>query len=103
VKRRNGSGDELVEMAAHACLVAKDAATNLQELLGGSSRLATLALQQCERELDELERTVPGSSFEHLVTTQLVEDMARLGCRLIETAGALSKAVEADSMEKPPG
>jgi phosphate transport system protein len=56
MKRRNGSGDELVEMAAHACLVAKDAATNLQELLSGSSRLAALALRQCERELDELER-----------------------------------------------
>src|ERR1700739_4684753 len=58
MKRPNGSGDELVEMAAHACLVAKDAATNLQELLAGSSRLATLTLQQCESELDELERAV---------------------------------------------
>jgi len=75
VKRRNGSGDELVEMAAHACLVAKDAATNLQELLGGSSRLATLALQQCERELDELERTVHQKLPRAI--TRVSEDKAR--------------------------
>jgi len=56
--------------------------------------------------LDELERTIPGSSVERLVTAQLVEDVARLGCRLIETAGALSKAVESGPCErdaKPPG
>jgi len=75
VKRRNGSGDELVEMAAHACLVAKDAATNLQELLAGSSRLATLTLRQCERELDELER----AAHEKLpqAITRVSEDKAR--------------------------
>ena len=75
MKRRNGSGDELVEMAAHACLVAKDAATNLQELLAGSSRLATLTLRQCERELDELER----SAHEKLprAITRVSEDKAR--------------------------
>lgn len=47
-----------MHMAAHACLVAKDAALNLQELLTNSSRLAGLTLRQCERELDELERRV---------------------------------------------
>ncbi len=75
MKRRNGSGDELVEMAAHACLVAKDAATNLQELLAGSSRLATLALRQCERELDELERTVHQKLPRAI--TRVSEDKAR--------------------------
>ena len=75
MKRRNGSGDELVEMAAHACLVAKDAATNLQELLAGASRLATLTLHQCERELDELER----SAHQKLprAITRVSEDKAR--------------------------
>ena len=75
MKRRNGSSDELVEMAAHACLVAKDAATNLQELLAGSSRLATLTLRQCERELDELER----AAHEKLprAITRVSEDKAR--------------------------
>jgi phosphate transport system protein len=75
MKRRNGLGDELVEMAAHACLVAKDAATNLQELLTGSTRLATLALRQCESELDELER----AAHEKLpqAITRVSEDKAR--------------------------
>lgn len=75
MKRRNGSSDELVEMAAHACLVAKDAATNLQELLAGSSRLATLTLRQCERELDELERSAH-EKLPHAIT-RVSEDKAR--------------------------
>jgi phosphate transport system protein len=75
MKRRDGSGDELVEMAAHACLVAKDAATNLQELLDASSRLAALALQQCERELDELERTIHQKLPQAI--TRVTEDKAR--------------------------
>ena len=75
MQRRNGSGDELVKMAAHACLVAKDAATNLQELLAGSSRLATLTLRQCESELDELERTAHQKLPRAI--TRVSEDKAR--------------------------
>ena len=75
VKRRSGSGDELVAMAAHACLVAKDAATNLQELLEGSSRLATLTLRQCESELDELERAAHQKLPQAI--TRVSEDEAR--------------------------
>jgi len=75
MKRRNGSSDELVEMAAHACLVAKDAATNLQELLAGPSRLAALTLRQCERELDELERSAH-EKLPHAIT-RVSEDKAR--------------------------
>ena len=65
----------MVAMAAHACLVAKDAATNLQELLEGSSRLATLTLRQCESELDELERTAHQKLPEAI--TRVSEDKAR--------------------------
>ena len=75
MKQRNGSGNELVAMAAHACLVAKDAATNLQELLEGSSRLATLTLRQCESELDELERSAHQKLPQAI--TRVSEDEAR--------------------------
>ena len=75
MKHRNGSGNELVAMAAHACLVAKDAATNLQELLEGSSRLATLTLRQCESELDELERSAHQKLPQAI--TRVSEDEAR--------------------------
>ena len=75
MKPRNDSGDELVKMAAHACLVAKDAATNLEELLDGSSRLATLALRQCESELDELERATHQKLPRAI--TRVSEDKAR--------------------------
>jgi len=62
-------------MAAHACLVAKDAATNLQELLSSSSRLATLTLRQCESELDELERAAHQKLPRAI--TRVSEDKAR--------------------------
>jgi phosphate transport system protein len=76
MKRSNStSADELVSMATHACLIAKDAATNLQEILSGCSRLAALTLRQCESELDELER----SSHQKLpqAITRVSEDKAR--------------------------
>jgi hypothetical protein len=44
--------------------------------------------------LDELERILPGSGVEARVSAQLVEEAARLGCRLLEGAAALTKAVD---------
>ena len=76
MKRPNSSlSDELMMMAAHACLIAKDAAANLQEIFTGSSRLAALTLRQCEGELDELER----ASHQKLpqAITRVSEDKAR--------------------------
>lgn len=74
-RRNSNSAEELLQMATHACLVAKDAATNLQEILTGASRLAALTLQQCEGELDELER----ASHQKLpqAITRVSEDKAR--------------------------
>jgi len=102
VKQRNGSGDELVTMAEHACLVAKDAATNLEELLAGSSRLAALTLQQCERELDEMERTVhqklpraitrvsEDKARELLVCSSFIGNLERIGDLLLWVGQRLS-------------
>jgi phosphate transport system protein len=45
-------------MASRACLVAKDAAFNVRDYIANSSRMAFLAVKQCERELDDLERDI---------------------------------------------
>jgi phosphate transport system protein len=43
---------------AIACLIAKDAVSNLLEFLSENSRMAFLAVRECERELDQFEREI---------------------------------------------
>jgi len=50
--------DDLVRLALKACLIARDAAFNLRDLLTTSSRMAFLAIKDCEKELDQLERQI---------------------------------------------
>ncbi|HZR64298.1 MAG TPA: PhoU domain-containing protein [Terriglobales bacterium] len=51
---RNGNG--LAELALRACLIASDAASNTKEFLASTSRLAFLAVRDCEKELDRIEQ-----------------------------------------------
>jgi len=48
----------LAEMALRACMVATDAAFNTQDFLANSSRMAFLAVRDCEKELDRLEQQI---------------------------------------------
>src|SRR6267378_4380246 len=50
--------DDLVGMALKACLIARDAAFNVRDLLTNSSRMAFLAIKECEKELDIIERYI---------------------------------------------
>jgi phosphate transport system protein len=50
--------DDLVRLALKACLIARDAAFNVRDLLTTSSRMAFLAIKDCEKELDLLERQI---------------------------------------------
>ena len=50
--------DDLVSLALKACLIARDAAFNLRDLLTNSSRMAFLAIKDCEKELDLIERQI---------------------------------------------
>ncbi|HEX3821409.1 MAG TPA: PhoU domain-containing protein [Candidatus Sulfotelmatobacter sp.] len=52
-----GAGD-LARLSLNACLIARDAASNLPDLLTNSSRMAFLAIKDCEKELDLLERQI---------------------------------------------
>lgn len=53
--------DDLIRLSTKACLIAKDAAFNVQDLLTSSSRMAFLAIKDCEKELDVIERQIDES------------------------------------------
>lgn len=48
----------MARLALKACLIARDAAFNVRDLLTGSSRMAFLAIKDCEKELDLIERQI---------------------------------------------
>ncbi len=69
------SSTDLTRLALKACLIARDAAFNVQDLLTNSSRMAFLAIKDCEKELDVIERQID----EHLpaAITRVSEARAR--------------------------
>ncbi len=52
------SADDLANLALKACLIARDAAFNVRDLVTNSSRMAFLAIKDCEKELDLIERQI---------------------------------------------
>jgi phosphate transport system protein len=52
------SSNDLSQLALKACLIARDAAFNVRDLLTNSSRMAFLAIKDCEKELDLIERQI---------------------------------------------
>lgn len=57
-KRAPGSLDDLARTALKAFLIARDAVSNMPDLLTHSSRMAFLAVKECEQELDIIERYI---------------------------------------------
>ena len=72
---RTGAPDDLARLALKACLIARDAAFNIRDLLQHSSRMAFLAIKDSEKELDLIERHID----EHLpaAITRVNETRAR--------------------------
>lgn len=58
VKKGSGSLDDLATTALRAFLIARDAAFNMRDLITNSSRMAFLAIKECEKELDVIERYI---------------------------------------------
>jgi len=56
--RQTLAPDDLARLALKACLIARDAAFNVHDLLTHSSRMAFLAIKDCEKELDLIERQI---------------------------------------------
>jgi phosphate transport system protein len=52
------SSEDLTRLALRACLIARDAAFNVRDLITSNSRMAFLAIKDCEKELDLLERQI---------------------------------------------
>src|SRR5579862_889226 len=48
----------LTQLVLQACLVAKDAAFNLRDFIENASNMAFLAVKDCEKELDRMERRI---------------------------------------------
>jgi phosphate transport system protein len=57
-KKGSGSLDDLARTGLKAFLIARDAAFNVRDLLTHSSRMAFLAIKECEQELDIIERYI---------------------------------------------
>jgi phosphate transport system protein len=56
--KRPNSTRPLTSLIEQACLVGKDAAYNLRDYLENSSNMAFVAVKDCEKELDRMERRV---------------------------------------------
>jgi len=69
------STKEMSDLIRQACLVAKDSAANAGEFIEHSSKMAFLAVKDCEKELDRIERRID----ERLATaiTEVTEPEAR--------------------------
>jgi phosphate transport system protein len=59
---KSDSTKEPTETALRACLIAKDAAYNARDYIATASRMAYLAVKQCEKELDQIERQIDEST-----------------------------------------
>jgi len=87
--KQNGSRlretHELTELALRACLVASDAAFNTKDFLLNSSHMAYLAVRDCEKELDRIERQMDDKL--PAAITQVSEPEARelLACHRFST------------------
>lgn len=83
--------DELSAMVLRACLIARDAVFNVRDAIGNGSRLAFLAIKDCEKELDQIERKIdeqlPGAitrvgeakARELLACLKFITDLERIG------------------------
>jgi phosphate transport system protein len=58
LRKGTESLDDLTRTAMKAFLIARDAAFNVRDLLTHSSRMAFLAIKECEQELDVIERYI---------------------------------------------
>lgn len=52
------AGDELSAMVLRACGIARDSVFNVRDYLADNSRMAFLAIKDCEKELDHIERKI---------------------------------------------
>jgi len=91
----------MTDLIRQACLVAKDSAFNVREYTRDSSKMAFLAVKDCEKELDRIERKVDesitgaitavseGEARELLACLKFIIDLERIGDLLWSAAKRL--------------
>ena len=85
------AADELSALVLKACLIARDSVFNVRDFLTNGSRMAFLAIKDCEKELDQIERKVderlPGAitrvgqvkARQLLACLKFITDLERIG------------------------
>src|SRR5580700_10156125 len=83
--------DELSALVVRGCLIARDAVFNVRDFLADGSRLAFLAIKDCEKELDQIERKIDeqlpeaitrvgeATARELLACLKFITDLERIG------------------------
>ncbi len=83
--------DELSAEIVRGCLIARDAVFNVRDFLADGSRLAFLAIKDCEKELDQIERKIDeqlpeaitrvseAKARELLACLKFITDLERIG------------------------
>jgi len=71
---------KMIDLIRQACLVAKDSAFNVGEYTRDSSKMAFLAVKDCEKELDRIERTVDESITGAITAVSEAEARELLAC-----------------------
>jgi phosphate transport system protein len=76
---------ELTNLIQQACLVAKDSAANTEEFVSNSSKMAFLAVKDCEKELDRIERQVDEKIPGAITEVSEIEARQLLACLKFST------------------
>jgi len=100
------STEELTSLVSQACLVAKDAAFNIREYIADASKMAFLAVKDCEKELDRIERYIDDSiataisevgeteARELLACLKFIIDLERIGDLMWTVAKRLQPLID---------
>ncbi|MGA6984626.1 MAG: PhoU domain-containing protein [Terriglobales bacterium] len=81
--RSNGDNfaeEELSALVVRGCLIARDAVFNVRDFLADGSRLAFLAIKDCEKELDQIERKIDEKLPEAITRVGEAEARELLAC-----------------------
>jgi phosphate transport system protein len=71
---------EMTGLVEQSCLVAKDAAFNLRDFLENSSNMAFIAVKDCEKELDRMERKIDEQITSAITQVSEAEARELLAC-----------------------
>lgn len=78
--QESGKKQELIRLSLQACLIAKDAVKNLADALSNSSSMAVLAVNDCEKELDEIDQYIDEHIAEAILHASAREVRELLAC-----------------------